>query len=409
MISYIFDLINLIGIFSLLPLSIIEIKYFKNCIFFNKLLKNQIINSGPIPIKIAQFVINFQNLELKLNKPYYLIIYDELFDNVYKNNINNIEDYTLVNSGSICGVYLHSNNKEILKKLHYKSRQSTTFYFAIIKCIFYIFNIPISVNDFSKIFLNQFSMNFESEMQQNFYNSLDNKLIQIPRVIKYNDEEILMEYLPSKSYIKSNLSIIKTIKYCNMMAIFFKHMYLEKGIIHLDIHDGNWGINEKGIVIYDFGYSLTLFDPMNETERKIYTDLIFYFLTKDMKNLINVIFTHFINPPIINNNFILEILTPELCLDDQRLLSEIIEKSKIYKYKIHINLYYILHSFIVLKFMYNHLFYTDPDSIKDKSSIYLTHRINKIIHENAIIHTNPYYNNVKLLNNRIIDYLKKKE
>ena len=405
MIRFIFDLINLIGIFSLLPLSIIEIKYFKNSVFFNKLLKNQIINSGPIPIKITQFIINFQNLELKLSKPYYLTIYDELFDNVYKNNINNIEDFTLINSGSICGVYLHSNNKEILKKLHYKSTQSSTFYFGIIKCLFYIFNIPISVNDFSKIFFNQFSMNFESEMQLNFYNSLDNKLIQIPRVIKYNNNEILMEYLPSKSYRKSNLSIIKTIKYCNMIDIFFKHMYLEKGIIHLDIHDGNWGFNENGVVIYDFGYSLKLFDPLNENQRKIYTDLLLYSLTKDIENLINCIFTNFISPRLSNFDFMLKSLNPEYYFDDEYLLLKLIEQSKIHKYILDINLYYIFHSFIVLKFMYNHLFfYTGQDYSKNKT---ITHAINKATHENAIIHSNPYYNNVKLFNNRLISCFKK--
>jgi hypothetical protein len=408
MIRFIFDLINFIGIFSLLPLSMIEIKYFKKFLFFNKLLKKQIIKSGPIPIKIAQFIINFQHLELKINKPNYLTIYDELFDNVYNNNnINNIKDFTIINSGSICAIYLHSNNKEIIKKLHYKSTQSTTFYFAIIKWLFYIFKIPININDFSKSFFNQFSMNFESEMQQNFYNLLDNKLIQIPKIIKYNDQEIFMEYLPSISYRKSNLSIIKTIKHCNIMAIFFKHMYLN-GIIHLDIHDGNWGINENGIVIYDFGYSLKLFDPLDEIETKIYTDLMFYFLIKDMEKIIKSIFTHFISPRLTTNiedKIISELIPPpELYLDDSYLLRKLIENSKIYQYKIHINLYYILHSFLSLKFMYNHLFYTDTDLIKDKIKI---NAINKATHENAIIHKNPYYNSVKLFNNRVIDYLKK--
>ncbi len=404
MIRFIFDSINFIGIFCLLPLSIIEIKYFKTC-FFNTLLKKQIINSGPIPIKIAQFIINFQNLELKLIKPKYLTIYDELFDNVYININNNIKDYTLINSGSICAVYLHLNNKEILKKLHYKSIQSTTFYFVIIKWLFYIFKIPINFNDFSKSFFNQFSMNFESEMQQNFYNSLDNKLIQIPRIIKYNDKEIFMEYLPSISYRKSNLSIIKAIKYCNIMAIFFKHMYLN-GLIHLDIHDGNWGINENGIVIYDFGYSIKLFDPLNENETKIYTDLMFYFLIKDIKKITKLIFAHFISPRLtsIEDKIISELIPPpEHYLDDSYLLRKLIENSKIYNYKIHINLYYILHSFISLKFMYNHLFYLGTDLINDKIKI---NAINKATHENAIIYKNPYYNNVKLFNNRVIDYLK---
>lgn len=397
------NIFNSFGICALLCISYIETIFCKKKFIFNNMLKNQIIRSGPVPIKIAQFIINYKNIEHYNNKPTYLIVYNELFNNVYKNNITDIENYKLLNSGSICAVYLNNSNNTILKKLHYKSIDSVNFYLSLINYLFYLFSIPIDYNDFKTIFLKQFNMEFESNMHKEFYNHVDNKLIKIPKIINSNESEIIMEYIPSKSFSNSNLSYIKTTKYSNILSIFFKQMYVENGLLHLDIHDGNWGLTEDGIVIYDFGYSLKLFDTNNEIEKNLYHDVLFNSRPSHLKHLISIIFRNFIKPRINDySDFYKFIGNINDQYDKHDLLIDLIKYCNKNHYIINIKLYYILSSFSILRCMLEHIFdYNIVDLSKDLSRDKIL--CQKLIHENAILYQNHYYNTTKVWNNKIID------
>ena len=402
MFKYIKNIFNSIGIFTLLSLSYIETIFCNKIFIFNNMLKNQIIRSGPVPIKIAQFIINYKNIEYYTNKPAFLLVYNDLFNNVYKNKISNIENYRLLNSGSICAVYLNNNNNTILKKLHYKSIDSVNFYLSLVGYLFYLFSIPIEYNDFKAIFLKQFNMEFESSMHKEFYNNVDNKLIKIPKIINSNESEIIMEYLPSKSFSSSNLSYIMTTKYSNILSIFFKQMYVENGLLHLDIHDGNWGLTEDGIVVYDFGYSLKLFDSNDEVEKKLYHDVLFYSRPSHLKHLITIIFKNFITPSLIDyNDFYNFIGNINDEYDKDNLLIDLLKYCKKNNYKINIKLYYIFSSFSILRSMLEYIFnYNILDLSKDLSRDKILCK--KLIHENAILYQNQYYNSTKLWNKKLI-------
>ena len=405
MIGILFDIINFISMCCLGPFVYIETIFCKKIFIFNNILKNQIIRSGPVPIKIAQFIINYKKIEHYDNKLEYLTVYNDLFNNVYKNKITESENYTFLNSGSICNIYINKNNNTILKRLHYKSIDSVHFYLYMIKHLFYFFSIPLDYNDFKTIFLNQFCMKFESSMHQEFYNNIDNKLIKIPKIIKNNDSEIIMEYLPSKSFTNSNLSYINTTKYAQILCIFFKHMYLENGLIHLDIHDGNWGLTEDGIVVYDFGYSLKLFDPNDIVEKKIYYDLLFYNWSLNSNELTKLIFSHFVTPKINDyTEFYKKIKNLDNEYDRNRLLFDFITYCKKYNLKIHINLYYILHSMTILRCMYDYIFQNMNSDLNENKVL-----TEKLIHENAILYKRDLFKNVTSFNKQLIHYINDKD
>jgi hypothetical protein len=395
------NVFNSILIVTLLSLSYIETLCCKKIFIFNQMLKNQIIRSGPVPVKIAQFIINYKNIEYYNNKPAYLVIYNDLFNNVYKNKIPHIENYKLLNSGSICAVYLNNNDNTILKKLHYKSIDSVNFYLSLIGNLFYLFSIPINYNDFKAIFLKQFNIEFESSMHNEFYNKVDNKLIKIPKIIINNETEIIMEYLPSKSFNSSDLSYKNTTKYSNILSIFFKQMYVENGLLHLDMHDGNWGLTDDGIVVYDFGYSLKLFDCNDEAEKKLFHDVLFYSRPPHFKHLITIIFTNFISPSLIDyNDFYNFIGKINDEYDKHHLLVDLIKYCKKNNYKINIKLYYIFSSFSILRSLLEHIFNYNTTDFKDSSRDNIL--CQKLIHENAILYQNQHYNTTKLWNNKII-------
>ena len=397
MFGILLDIINFSGICFLAPFAYFEGKYCKYTLFMNKMLKNQIIRSGPIPIKIAQFIINFKNIECYDNKPAYLTVYNDLFNNVYKKNkIDKIKNYTLLNSGSICAVYLHNTDNTILKKLHYKSIDSLNFYLSLIKYLFYLFSIPLEYNDFKKIFVNQFSMEFESMMHMDFYNNVDNNLINIPKIINNNNTDIIMEYLPSQCINNTNLSFIKMTKYAQVLSIFFKHMFLDKGLIHIDLHDGNWGIIDDKIVIYDFGYSLKIFDPNDTVEKKLYEDLLFYFINEDLKESCNIIFSNFTTPVITDYSFMID-NNPEF--DSDKILSTLIQFSIKKQFRLHINIFYLLYATGLQNCRYKYLF-------KENNTTFHEKQISKLQYENAIIYKNQFYNNVKMYNDKNISFIK---
>jgi len=396
---YFYEIYNTIKIITLLPLAYIETIFCKKRYICNKMLKNQIIQAGPVPIKIAQFIINFKNIEYYNAKPAYLDVYDDLFNNVYKNKIENIENHTILNSGSICAIYRNNTDNTIIKRLHYKSIHSIHFYLSLIEYLFYVLNIPVDFNEFKRNFINQFSMNFESKMHTLFYNGLDNKLIKIPKIIDNNDEQIIMEYLPSRSFTKSNLSYFEAIKYSNILNIFFKHMILEHGIIHNDMHDGNWGVTDEGIVIYDFGYSTQLFDPNNIEEKELYSEVLLNSRFNE-KKFISIINEKLTLPPIMNVEKIFKNTKIDFSTEHDifQIIKVYIKYCKLHNHKLHINTYYLFSSLTIIRSIYNSIFQKYNINLSEKKITY-----KKLVMENAIIYTNPYYNNCKVWNKLLID------
>ena len=71
-----------------------------------------------------------------------------------------------------------------------------------------------------------------------------------------SDECLVMEYEPSQSIVlcaRDKIDKHTLLRACYCMSIF-ANLNTMNGILHSDIHFGNFGIRDDKIVIYDFGF-----------------------------------------------------------------------------------------------------------------------------------------------------------
>ncbi len=295
----------------------IEIYLFKT-FYTIKLLKFFIKLGGTLPIKLGQFIINKKKLEyIDERIPKYILELDDLLYNIIdKNNytkkdwlidypdLKNYPNFKIINSGSIGSVFLiQKNNKKYALKIQHNSILNKTKKQIII--LKYLLNnrfikpyIIFSFDEICNIFLNQFNFNYEGKKQMEFYevynNNTHNGLI-IPKIFFKNERQLLMEYLPLKFINDNNITDLHKMKAIIKFQIFLKYMFLEEGLLHLDLHSGNWGINEKGLVILDFGYSMRIYDKNDIEKKKIFQNLWIYLNTRDSDNFVTLVINNFIS------------------------------------------------------------------------------------------------------------------
>ena len=314
MIIYIIQFILIL--FSLLVFKI-EFNLFKT-FYTIKLLKFFIKLGGTLPIKLGQFIINKKKLEYIDEKiPKYILELDDLLYNIIdKNNytkkdwlidypeLKNYPNFKIINSGSIGSVFLiQKNNKKYALKIQHSSiLNKTKKQILILKYLLnYRFIKPyiiFSFDEISNIFLNQFNFNYEGNKQIEFYevynNNTCNGLI-IPKIFLKNERQLLMEYLPIKFINDNSITDLHKFKCIIKFQIFLKYMFLEEGLLHLDLHSGNWGLNEKGLVVLDFGYSLRIFNNNDIEKKKIFQNLWIYLNTRDRENFVTSVINNFIS------------------------------------------------------------------------------------------------------------------
>jgi predicted unusual protein kinase regulating ubiquinone biosynthesis (AarF/ABC1/UbiB family) len=104
-----------------------------------------------------------------------------------------------------------------------------------------------------EVFEQETDLEREADFQDKFYRSFsDEKKIRIPSTTRIFSNKVILtqEYVPST--LARDLSAINNFY---VFDFFFKSLF-KYGILHGDLNDRNWGINELGqVVIYDFGCS----------------------------------------------------------------------------------------------------------------------------------------------------------
>jgi len=327
-------------------------------------LKYLIKVGGTFPIKLGQFIINKKKLEYQDDKiPKWVLELDDLLYNVIdKNNytrlqwlndypeLKNYENFTIINSGSIGSVFLIEQNKKkyALKIQHSSILNKTQKQIKILKLLinnrFVKPYIIFSFDEICNVFLNQFNFDFEGDKQVEFYEVFkkrDSGLI-VPKIYYKDDRKILMEYIPITFINNNKISETHKMKGILKFQVFLKYMFLEEGLLHLDLHSGNWGINNNNLTILDFGYSLRVYENNDLEKKKAFQDMWVYLNTRDKNNFITIVL----------NNFI----TGKNKIDIKSLLELFIEDMK------DINIFDPKNMYsIVLKFCNNHNFKLSND------------------------------------------------
>ena len=309
-VNFIFCL-NFTCLYFLLYFRIITLNYFL------KRLKEMIVNSGPIFIKIIQMVLISESEEIgkfltesagyskklevekKLKNSQKILKFDEninilydLLDSVYPpKKVDKIlidgEYYHVKNnyslgSGSVAYVYLIENYKDkgtvILK-------QATPIFsfninISINRVHFFLYNLKLLLyfsknTDFKRHILNikftdtlkesivnllrkQNNMILEAKNQIKFYNIFkDNKKVNVPEIYYYDKNNIVMEY---KEGLKINDYLEKNPSHERFTIVLIKHIInemIKNKIIHCDLHYGNLLFNLKNnkleLNLIDFG------------------------------------------------------------------------------------------------------------------------------------------------------------
>ncbi len=272
---------------------------------FGKIIKNIFIFLGPIYIKIGQILSYDYPI---LNQLYTLQNDCPPLGNKTIKEIQ--EKYKLLNitdkqiaAGSIAVVHLGKlNNKSIVIKIkrpgiENKIKNSlwyTKIFINIILFIptFKVLNLKRKIITVLDLYQNQ--TNFKNEIEnwklyKNFCKNSSN--IIIPHMYEEfsNDEIIVMDYVKGDSILDIQLTNKQKHEIYN--CVFGQFLYgLIKGIVHGDLHCGNFAYSNNKIIIYDFGIIIKLSKHEQTGMMNIFNSLY----EKDAKSLINNFIKYFI-------------------------------------------------------------------------------------------------------------------
>ena len=263
------------------------IYYFKPSDIVFDIIVNNIKQSGPILIKLVQWVLPKIETIYDINKETeWFNKLEEVYENCefhslehtkkkYKKSFNSDFDKYYqgiepIASGSIGQVYKITDKKgEVfaMKVLHPNINVQIHFFnvlFFIIKMIPPLHNylnyyFPVDLHSF----INDFKMqtNLVNEVNHNIHFTnvyRDNPYIIIPQIQKFSNDIIIMSYEEGEIFDKTKLSDYLAYKTISLLKLFNKNNETIYRFMHGDLHKGNWKIrvnkSDVKLVFYDFGF-----------------------------------------------------------------------------------------------------------------------------------------------------------
>jgi predicted unusual protein kinase regulating ubiquinone biosynthesis (AarF/ABC1/UbiB family) len=273
-------------------------------------IKNMLGDAGPIWQKFGQ-VLSYQEeligpelaCELQtflVNCPphsheYSIKIIKEMFGCKY--NFNNINDETLLGSGTIAQVYRIDDI--VVKILHPNIKEQIAFANEKYESVKHLFFFPKKLVTFCDLFFKSLFAQLDMEKEyesgiiiNNLLNHSDNTQLQkifiFPRMIDHSKECVVMSYeesLPITLNCRDEIDKRVLFKTC-MCVIFFQLACVQKGFVHADMHYGNFGLRNPSsyedakIVVYDFGLMLDIRNSSQELRNNISRALAFNDISK---------------------------------------------------------------------------------------------------------------------------------
>lgn len=167
-------------------------------------------------------------------------------------------------SASIGQIYFGKSKKGddiVIKVKHNGIETSMKRWKSIMRKINKIQNLNLDFDDFFSNLEDQLDFRKEVENMKLYYKYYKkNIFVKIPEFFGGDEKTIIMSYVPSENFqeIREQLSTEDKSHFTILSKILYQDNIFIKDIIHMDLHNGNWGIqrNSKSIVLYDFGWVL---------------------------------------------------------------------------------------------------------------------------------------------------------
>ncbi len=247
----------------------------KNQIFIARLISEL----GIIPVKLAQWMAYFLKIQFEHDSKFQLVLNSlpYLQSNCHAKkpsdltlklgNFSSIlQDYERdpFCAASIAQVYkgtLFSGKTVAIKVKHDNISKSIDRWEIILQSILKYINLNINLEEFFENIRHQIDFEREAENMK-LYGKLykKNQLIKIPEYYDGDKDVIIMEYVDSENFskVKHSLTTEDVRYYTYLSRLLYEDNVFVKDVIHMDLHNGNWGIiqNTKQMVLYDFGWIL---------------------------------------------------------------------------------------------------------------------------------------------------------
>lgn len=227
-----------------------------------EILKNKISNTGSIAIKIFQWVYHIQYHKYNDNNRPLLFDYIRDFQfNVRSviltdNEVNDLLEKCpflihIDRESMACGTigHIHMGFDLYQKAYILKIRHSSILKeLAFVRRFLFFMNPSLIEYLYSQT---DFTIEAHNMNRLNAIYSV-NTHIRIPSIHYSSEDVLVMDYVQSKHYPKQD-DIFEVIT----LKLWMLDMIMFHGIMHGDIHNGNWGIGEGFIVLYDWGIIYT--------------------------------------------------------------------------------------------------------------------------------------------------------
>jgi predicted unusual protein kinase regulating ubiquinone biosynthesis (AarF/ABC1/UbiB family) len=195
--------------------------------------------------------------------------------------------------------------------------------------------------------------------------------------------------------------------------VFLKYMFLEEGLLHLDLHSGNWGINNNNLTILDFGYSLRIYDKNDVEKKKALQDMWIYMYTRDKYNFITQVINNFITETYTNDKkSLIENIFNEIkdinIFDHKNIYSIILNFCNKHKFKLNNEFYFIAYYLnFTIGFATKYFKFDKDYDDQDFKELYNSHLIVSK-YEDIIFEQYPLFGKYKFITEKILEILKKK-
>tara|TARA_B100001094_G_scaffold294387_1_gene314964 strand:+ start:820 stop:2190 length:1371 start_codon:yes stop_codon:yes gene_type:complete len=335
----------------------------KSDIIFKIILKN-IKECGCVAIKFTQWLLPkieaIYDIDIQGEDYKWFNDLEDIYENcnvhdikytekIYKKSFGTplFKDYEVLNviaSGSMGQVYKIKDDNTIyaMKVLHPDVESDLLFIKTLVNIIYYIpylgsllrYYVPLDINDFIKDFRIQSNLINEANNCLAFYNIYkNNDIIIIPTIYKVSKDIIIMSYEEGESFDKCDLSDYNRYKAIALNKLFVKNNEYTHGLMHGDLHKGNWKIREENdllkLIIYDFGFCWRLPDFL--VDHIQFIDKSFIYPDKNIDDFIKSCWIFCENKTSIENvkEWVMEIKNEnkDMDYDDPILLLKLIIKS----------------------------------------------------------------------------------